>query len=210
MHRIGPVWRLANNHFSCGSAAQSIDGAPGRRRANGWRTVPGLDTAISVSHIAARGHRDPRQPQQPQGGGSEGSHHCGAGYAALSAAVFARPEPHRKVFRQTQSAASSSRRAQRQFPLGENRSSAQHCLLDRVHSLFRFFGICVHLNQKCSKPRPFENREGTGTRKFKGWRTRLISSQSNAGFEIKNSALVKGQGRGTQTPVSYVEVDLSE
>jgi hypothetical protein len=151
MHRIGPVWRLANNHFSCGSAAQSIDGAPGRRRANGWRTVPGLGTAISVSHIAARGHRDPRQPQQPQGGWSEGSHYCGAGHAALSAAVFARPEPHRKVFRQTQSAASSSRRAQRRLPLGENRSSAQHRLLNRVPSLLCFFGICVHLNQKCSR-----------------------------------------------------------
>ena len=119
MHRIGPVWRLANSAtFLAGLRHNPIDGAPGRRRANGWRTVPGLGTAISVSHIAARGHRDPRQPQQPQGGWSEGSHYCGAGHAALSAAVFARPEPHRKVFRQTQSAASSSRRAQRRLPLG--------------------------------------------------------------------------------------------
>jgi len=170
MHRIGPVWRLANNHFSCGSAAQSIDGAPGRRRANGWRTVPGLGTAISVSHIAARGHRDPRQPQQPQGGWSEGSHYCGAGHAALSAAVFARPEPHRKVFRQTQSAASSSRRAQRRLPLGENRSSAQHRLLNRVHSLLCFFGICVHLNQKCS------NAAGTESPANNGVSVRFVSS----------------------------------
>ena len=150
MHRLSPVWRLANDHFSCWSAAQSIDGTPGRRRADGWRTVPGLGAAISVSHLAARGHRDPRQPQQPQGGWSERSHHSGAGHAALSAPVFARSEPHRKVLRQTQSAASSICRAQRRLPLGENRSNPQHGLLGRVHTLLRFFGICVYLNQKRS------------------------------------------------------------
>jgi hypothetical protein len=36
------------------SATQSIDGALGRRRAYGWRTVPSLGAAISTLHLAAR------------------------------------------------------------------------------------------------------------------------------------------------------------
>ena len=72
---------------------------------------------ISVPHSAARRYRHSRQPQLSQGGRGETGHRRSGRDPDLSAALVARPEPHRKALRQTQSAAPQGRQTIRRGPM---------------------------------------------------------------------------------------------
>src|ERR1039457_6503858 len=99
----------------------------------------------------AGGYRHPRQSQQPQGGRGQTSPRCGWRYSALSAALFARPESHRKVLCKTQDTAPQGRQAIHRRPMEGDRRAPRHHLSDRMRQLLRFLRICKHLNYKCSK-----------------------------------------------------------
>ena len=75
---------------------------------------------------------------------------AGRRYGALSAALFARPEPHRKALLQTQNAAPQSRPPSHRRTVEGNRNSPQHHHRQRMRKLLHLVWICKHLNQKCS------------------------------------------------------------